>query len=191
MTVHCSWAVYGPTQERSVIRIEQGDCPNSKWGHRASRVVDQVPSVDATFEGFDPEPPEACECGHVFTGESRVSKSAARMLILEDGSIVSPKDAPPGTMWDADYMPDGWKGPDGRALIVVLPTGPGMLHHWHIDGSASNCDQPDREHHCWVRTGEPPNITVGKGAPGESCTAGAGSIGVPGYHGFLRNGAFT
>jgi hypothetical protein len=42
-----------------------------------------------------------------------------------------------------------------------------------------------------VRTGEPPNLTVGKGQPGESCTAGAGSIWVDmpnGWHGFLTRG---
>jgi hypothetical protein len=32
-------------------------------------------------------------------------------------------------------------------------------------------------------------VTVGKS--GNTCAAGAGSIAVDGYHGFLRNGSFT
>ena len=75
---------------------------------------------------------------------------------------------------------------DGRHLFAILPNG----HEWDIDGRASNCTMPkDRVHRCWVRTGEPPNITVGKG--GNTCKAGAGSIAAGDYHGFLRNGSFT
>lgn len=48
-----------------------------------------------------------------------------------------------------------------------------------------------RPHKCWVRSGPPECLTVGKGGPGESCGAGAGSIMVPGWHGFLRNGVLT
>ncbi len=75
---------------------------------------------------------------------------------------------------------------DGRHLRAVLPNG----SSWDIDGRASNCTKPkERTHRCWVRTGEPPNVTVGKN--GDTCAAGAGSIAVDGYHGFLKNGSFT
>jgi hypothetical protein len=75
---------------------------------------------------------------------------------------------------------------DGRHLFAVTPSG----HHWDIDGRASNCTMPtERLHRCWIRHGEPPLVTVDK--LGVTCAAGAGSIAVPGYHGFLRNGAFT
>ncbi|HEX3800262.1 MAG TPA: hypothetical protein VH413_16320 [Verrucomicrobiae bacterium] len=46
----------------------------------------------------------------------------------------------------------------------------------------------DDKHRCWTRRGEPPNVTVGKSEFGPTCGAGAGSIIVPGWHGFLRNG---
>jgi hypothetical protein len=96
------------------------------------------------------------------------------------------RDAMPGAMWDADWMPDRFKGPDGRCLVVVCPDG----YQWMIDGQASNCTRPDdSEHKCWVRHGEPPNITVDKN--GNTCQAGGGSIGTSGYHGFLRDGSFT
>lgn len=74
----------------------------------------------------------------------------------------------------------------GKHLRAILPNG----LEWDIDGKASNCTMPkDRLHRCWVRKGEPPNVDVGKG--GNTCAAGAGSIAVEGYHGFLRNGSFT
>jgi hypothetical protein len=88
-------------------------------------------------------------------------------------------------------MSDSDKGPDGRCLVVVCPNG----CEWMIDGPASNCTMPqDRgpfssSHRCWVRHGEPPNITVDKA--GRTCAAGAGSIQAGDYHGFLRDGAFT
>src|SRR5262245_5695356 len=41
-------------------------------------------------------------------------------------------------------------GGDGLQVYCVCPG----LHHWCIDGRASNCTLPnDREHRCWVRHG--------------------------------------
>jgi hypothetical protein len=75
---------------------------------------------------------------------------------------------------------------DGRHLQVILPNG----NEWDIDGRASNCTKPDdKSHRCWVREGEPPNITAGK--QGNTCSAGGGSIKSGDYHGFLRNGVLT
>jgi hypothetical protein len=80
----------------------------------------------------------------------------------------------------------GWTNCDGRHLYVVLPNG----HEWDIDSRASNCNRPDdTEHRCWVRGGEPPNVTAGK--DGNTCSAGAGSIASGDYHGFLRDGVLT
>lgn len=74
-------------------------------------------------------------------------------------------------------------GADGHCYVCRMPGG----HDWMIDGRASNCTMPeDKEHKCWVRKGVAPNFTVGK--EGKTCAAGAGSIQVPGWHGFLRNG---
>lgn len=97
---------------------------------------------------------------------------------------------PPGGMWDADWFHDYHGGPmlggpntDGRILVVRLPNG----NDWIIDSRANNCTLPaDDNHRCWVRHGEPPNITVDKN--GLTCAAGAGSIQSGNYHGFLRNG---
>ncbi|MHB1419314.1 MAG: hypothetical protein ACYCX4_06940 [Bacillota bacterium] len=85
--------------------------------------------------------------------------------------------------WKDFYCPwDNCNDPRGH-LLCVLPNG----NKWDIDGRANNCTRKeDRNHRCWVRTGEPPNIDVGKG--GDTCSAGAGSILSGDYHGFLRNG---
>jgi len=74
---------------------------------------------------------------------------------------------------------------DGWHLIVITPGG-----QWNIDSRASNCGSPyDYKHRCWVRHGQPPNITVDK--DGVTCVAGGGSIQCGSYHGFLRNGELT
>lgn len=96
-------------------------------------------------------------------------------------------DLEPGCLFWADWIPENmyWDNHTGPQLCAVLPNG----HHWNIDSRASNCKLPnDRFHRCWCRHGEPPNITVDKN--GNTCSAGAGSIGVTGYHGFLINGEF-
>lgn len=74
---------------------------------------------------------------------------------------------------------------DGPHLCVQTPGG-----SWNIDSRASNCTLPyDYNHRCWIRHGEPPQITVDKS--GVTCSAGAGSIACGSYHGFLQNGALT
>ncbi len=94
--------------------------------------------------------------------------------------------------------------PCAQHLYVVLPNG----SWWGIDGRASNCDSPcatcktpynrhlpghafidSKPHHCWVRHGEPPLITVDK--DGTTCGAGGGSIQAGDFHGFLRNGVLA
>jgi hypothetical protein len=80
----------------------------------------------------------------------------------------------------------GWDNCDGFHLHAVLPTG----DHWDIDSRASNCTLPnDGLHRCWVRHGDPRRgdlIHVDKN--GLTCRAGAGSIVVPNWHGFLHKG---
>lgn len=112
------------------------------------------------------------------------------------GLITSLSLAPVGAMWYADWIQEAywppvgegqslvaWRGPDGHTLVVrVRPN-----FDWSPDRRASNCTRlDDDKHKCWVRHGEPPNITVDK--DGDTCSAGAGSIVAPDWHGFLRNG---
>ena len=97
-----------------------------------------------------------------------------------------------GAMWRATWYPRNmtWNNETEPHLIVCCPNGPEATRDWDIDSRASNCGLPeDRLHRCWVRRGEPPNLTVDKA--GVTCAAGAGSIALPNWHGFLRNGELT
>jgi hypothetical protein len=97
----------------------------------------------------------------------------------------------PGDLYYRDFRYEGkcwcgWSNCDGFHLHAVLPTG----DHWDIDSRASNCTMKDDGlHRCWVRHGDPR-----KGEPvhvdknGLTCQAGAGSIVVPKWHGFLHSG---
>ncbi|HNB62602.1 MAG TPA: hypothetical protein PLC60_08405 [Saprospiraceae bacterium] len=96
----------------------------------------------------------------------------------------------PGCLYWAPWLPEDfiWENHKGPHLYAVCPDG----GHWNIDGRASNCTMHnERTHRCWVRHGEPPNITVDKN--GHTCQAGGGSIisNGNGYHGHLQNGWFT
>lgn len=103
---------------------------------------------------------------------------------VDTGEEMTLRDAPAGAMWDAVWFHSvkSWCGEDGRSLQCRLP----FNHDWHIDGPCNNCTKPETEHKCWIRHGEPPNLTVDKN--GNTCDAGAGSILTPQWHGFLRNG---
>lgn len=93
----------------------------------------------------------------------------------------------PGDMFwfSSTYKNFDWDNFEGPELHVILPNG----IEWNIDSHANNCDmKDDRFHRCWIRHGEPPNITVDK--KGITCHAGAGSIQGGDYHGFLTNGEF-
>lgn len=153
----------------------------------AGDVDGEVPS--RSLREGDEEPgaawPDKCEaCGYIFAPEDErhVFTQTLYREVGTTGPVFALRDAPPGAMWYADWMSAFRTGPDGRNLVVMTPGG-----EWMIDRRASNCTKPDDDvHRCWVRTGTPPNVTVGKG--GVTCSAGAGSIMIRGYHGFLRNG---
>jgi hypothetical protein len=103
-----------------------------------------------------------------------------------------------GAMWRADwYWTErtndagqkiygwDWDNQMEPPLVVHTPGG-----DWIIDSRASNCTMPEEQtHRCWVRHGEPPNVHVDKN--GHTCGAGAGSIMVGSYHGFLHHGELT
>lgn len=87
---------------------------------------------------------------------------------------------------DRQYCVSGWSNCSGKHLHCVLPN----KTTWDIDSRASNCTRrEDKTHRCWVRHGIPEKgeiIHVDKN--GNTCQAGAGSIAVTGFHGFLHNG---
>lgn len=156
------------------------------WGWGGDPVTCDAPYPDVTSH-LDRRWPKVCErCGKAF-GPLDVYQLNLDVLFdrTDGGPRTTLRDAPAGAMYWMDWFANqpGFCGPDGRALAVVLPGG----HRWHVDGRASNCTRPnDDRHKCWVRTGEIPLITVGK--DGNTCAAGAGSIDIGSWHGFLQSG---
>lgn len=123
-------------------------------------------------------------------GEWRGAVSAPVMRNLKTGAEVDQRDLPVGACYaaqrDPSRGPNGWPptGADGLSIVCTLPGG----DHWYIDSRCNNCTLPaDRVHRCWIRHGTVGDaLTVDKN--GRTCSAGAGSISVPGWHGFLRGG---
>lgn len=145
----------------------------------------------------DPRWPTRCGCGYEFTADDpwqswqelvyQRADTGDRFTLRSRDDLGLPA-APPGACWDAWWMPDDWRGPDGIALMVRCPNG----RDWHVDGEASNCTRPgDKTHACWVRHGDPRQATVTVDKQGDTCAAGAGSIQAGDYHGFLTDGVLT
>ncbi len=182
---------------QAMVAVERASCPLG-YMHEAKVPIGEAPIIWAEgaerrsycapereqYAG-DPRWPRQCACGEAFRDDDASQVFVDRIYRRVDtGAEITLREASAGAMWDAEWRLE--KGPDGRSLMVRLPDG----HDWCVDGRASNCTLPnDDEHRCWLRTGEPPRITVGKVAPGQrSCSAGAGSIATPNWHGFLRDG---
>lgn len=83
----------------------------------------------------------------------------------------TPSGLPAGAMFFADWN-DFWVGPDGRCLVVIIPTD--VPEPWMVDGPASSGGH-------WSRSGEPPMVTA---------TPSIHAVG-RGYHGYLTNGELT
>jgi len=97
--------------------------------------------------------PAFCEsgCGYEFTEDDHWQDTQDQLYRRLDGQEVTLRAAAPGASWDAWWMPDNWRGPDGIALMVKCPNG----SDWHVDGQASNCTRKGEKHECWVRHGAP------------------------------------
>lgn len=189
---------------RVVIGMHWGhDCPNSygaakRGPHFAEAVAEEMlhqddPNPKRNLSDYleNKWPTQCIHCGTAVPGLSYDDLHpfmAQRRLYNTDSGKPEP-----GDMYYAswhhhpDYKKamcqwDNCNDPRGH-LIVVLPNG----STWDLDSRASNCTmKSDRLHRCWVRAGEPPNLHVDKN--GHTCAAGAGSIAVDKYHGFLHHG---
>jgi hypothetical protein len=188
-------------KEKRFLRRYNGDkkCIGPWSYHDAMTPLDIV-SVTYDERGFlvglsdrtqpphdDPRWPKRCRCGYEFVEEDEWQVFPDGMMKRTDtGEEVGLREAPAGAMWYATWMPAGmyWDNKtDTDHLTVRLPDGT----DWCVDSRANNCTLPnDRTHRCWVRHGVPPNVTVAK--DGNTCSAGAGSIKSPNWHGYLRGG---
>lgn len=156
------------------------ECPYHGY-HNARTALDEVPAIWGTrderrvlenvYDARDFAPPafpSQCSCGYHFVQADAWQIFTELVYRRADtGAELTLLDAPAGAMWDAWWMGDRFRGPDGYALTVKLPGG----CDWTVDG-------PSR----WTRSGAPPLVTARP------------SIGIPtasggwAYHGFLTNG---
>lgn len=152
------------------------DNKNEKW------LCSNKPVVDPA----DPRWPTKCDrCDYLF-GDGDPKQVFGEVIVRrkDTGEEMTLDKAPAGALWRADWNEDWaeYTGLDKQSWMCRLPGG----HDWAIDGPASNCTRKGEPHKCWVRHGVAPDFNIDKN--GDTCSAGAGSIAVPGYHGFLRNG---
>jgi hypothetical protein len=200
MPIQCFWLEPTDRQKRYLRRYNGNlKCTGPMSYHDAMTFVDESREVMGEVHGsrcwvddgktaadFKGHPlwPTHCVCGYEFQENDEWQLFGTHIYRRATGEETTLRDAPEGAMWDATWFHDhpGWCGPDGRSILCKVPTN----HDWHIDGPCSNCTRPNEPHKCWVRHGEPPNLTVDKN--GDTCAAGAGSILTRTWHGFLRNG---
>ena len=194
---------------RRFVYSSEAKCSNPGGYHDAMVRIEDAssPALDRMRERDWPHDddrwPKACSCGYIFQEFDQWQVFDERFWRRTDnGEILSLRDAPAGAIWNAHWWPDDCKV-DGQYLICRVPP----RHEWTIDGRANNCDSPcavcrvpykDHKgkdhnytdsrptHRCWVRHGVAPDLTIDKA--GDTCGAGAGSIGAPQWHGFLRTG---
>lgn len=188
MPIKCFFLEPAGTCLYTLRRYSSEKC-HGRYGYHDARTV--IGEGTETLSGDthphdDPRWPKWCSCGYVFHEKDHWMKFRIPLYVRVDTrEKMTLEQAPAGAMWFADWMPDGYKGSDDHALMVRTPGG-----DWAVDSRAPNCTLPhDNEHRCWVRHGTPPDITVDKNDT--TCSAGAGSIAVGKYHGFLRDGYLT
>jgi hypothetical protein len=103
-------------------------------------------------------------------------------------NTASGKPEPGDLYWIKDHEPGAchnWDGCNGMHLHGIGPNG----DMWDVDGRASNCSmRTDRAHRCWVRTGSPEDGSIHVDKNGHTCAAGAGSVILGNWHGFLHHG---
>jgi hypothetical protein len=163
------------------VPIEEEQTERDKEGHIINGLKPMPPRDD-------PRWPKQCHyCGYAFQESDDWQRDIDTIYRRTDtGEEMTIREAPVGAMWYAPWL-DRFHVPqdDKGNLMVKTPGG-----DWAIDSQSSNCtmkdDRRQEKHHCWIRHGIAPNITVDK--QGITCSAGAGSIQCNSYHGFLRSG---
>lgn len=204
MSWPCFLAERTDLARESLRRYKQADTPcpadSPRGYHNVSVVLGDVPYTkpwegDATtpFPRDDPRWPTQCACGYVFLPEDNWQHNLTRLYRAPDGRLFDLGDAPVGAMWYAPWLTERLVRPRAEELIPGVYKGylsifywrdwfgtrpplfvqcPGRVAAWCVDQKSNNGDG-------WQVTGEPPN-----------CTASP-SIGMPAYHGWLRNGVLT
>jgi hypothetical protein len=184
---------------RASLRIYWGDdCPRclgsgNQGYHNAHTPLTQSAVLGDWKLGGEPSDypeerwPTNCDhCGAAAPPEAK------RQVFRERRFNTASGEPEPGDIYETTWEhEDGgrgacaWTNCAGPHLHAVTPNG----SHWNVDSRASNCTMPgDTTHRCWIRRGDPRTGLVHVDKSGPTCAAGAGSIAVDGWHGFLHQG---
>lgn len=128
--------------------------------------------------------PRACACGYEFRADDLFQVNQEPIYVEPaTGRTWAQRSLPVGAMFDAPWYRPWGIGPDGIALMVVLPpeTADARTNFWHVDGPARNHEGGSKPN-AWSRTGDPRN------PPTLSVTP---SIQSGDYHGYLTAGVLT
>ena len=179
--IACFWLTPTDTYEVGLRRFAYGERPECRCGTRAhdayvpigrEHYAEQPTTGDFGVPHDDPRWPKVCtRCGFVFLEDDHWQVCYHQFYRRGDtGDLTTLPAAPPGAMWNAEYLLPDYAGPDGQSLVLRTPGG-----DWLIDRD------PDGRKGVggWKRTGTPPRITV---RPSILFT------GETGYHGFLTDG---
>lgn len=191
MPWRCFMVTPSPFCRRALRRFSMGaKCGEGRRCHDATVVIDAQYEAPGDVEGRfvpdafmgDPRWPKACGCGYEFDWMADQSQVVVDRLYqgAAGGKLYAlmDLDLPVGAMWDAPWMGEdlGWRGPDGRTLVVRMPSGSDFV----VDGPAADDKDAVRRGGSWARTGTPPVITV---------TPSINEVGS--YHGHIRDGVVT
>jgi len=185
--IQCFWTEPTGTEARWLRRYADRNgevCSSSGYGyHNAHVPIEPAPESKEAIGGkgefaTDSRWPTHCACGYEFVEGDHWQVFTVAIYRAADGREWPMRELPPGAMYDATWYHGEPKyvGPDGIALVVILPPAGGDADWWHVDGRANNNPAPQG----WTRTGtvkgERPTVTAHP------------SILTPRYHGWLRDG---
>jgi hypothetical protein len=175
-TFHDASVAIGRSTE---IRVE-----DEHGGHRTTaETVEQ-------FEG-DPRWPATCAlCPFEFRPEDQRQVNCEPLYRRRDtGEEYAQRRLPTGALFDSWWAPPDWRGPDGRALTVVLPdlcegaSGDARGNFWNFDGPASG--DGHLTPHAWTRHGDPDaDLSTFSVTPSIDARGNC-------YHAHLTNGMLT
>lgn len=140
---HSAWTVYGTRKTRRTADHYLAcinPAPFRSPGTKASKMW--------------PKKCESCDYEFVVDDEWQINQNPIYVR-PDTGESWTIGELPVGALYDSPWQRDWGVGPDGIALVVVLPEGAGGRDHpWHIDGPA-NDGSGVLKPGAWTRTGDP------------------------------------
>lgn len=178
--VICHLLTQLPTIRRSLRRYAgERKCPGPMGYCDAQAFLDEIPApvqeVIGTYDfpRSDSRWPLVCpHCNKPFEATDTWQVFVDHLYQRDTGEVIALRDAQPGDLWDAWWMPDSYKNKqDNLCLVLKLPNN----HDWMIDGGSQQNPAPG----AWTRTGTPPKISASP------------SILAADYHGWLKDGVLS